>query len=253
MQGVARAGFVASGLVQVLIGVVAIEVALHRSDSQPDQTGALHDVAGAPGGPVVLWAAPVASLALGLWLVVAGVIARNPDRKRRWSGRIREWGRALVYLVVGVEALRVALGADASSARTSRTGSKDLLSVPGGAVVLALLGAAVVVAGGVVVWLGITKRFTRVVRVPRGRRGAAFVLLGRVGYIARGVAVAVVGILFVVAAFTLDPAKAAGLDGALKSFAALPSGEVVLVVLGLGWIAAGLFSVWRAKQAVLDD
>lgn len=253
VQGVARAGFVASGLVQVLIGVVAIEVALHRSDSQPDQTGALHDVAGAPGGPVVLWAAAVASLALGLWLVVAGVIARNPDRKRRWSGRIREWGRALVYLVVGVEALRVALGADASSARTSRTGSKDLLSVPGGAVVLALLGAAVVVAGGVVVWLGITKRFTRVVRVPRGRRGAAFVLLGRVGYIARGVAVAVVGILFVVAAFTLDPAKAAGLDGALKSFAALPSGEVVLVVLGLGWIAAGLFSVWRAKQAVLDD
>jgi hypothetical protein len=253
VQGVARAGFVASGLVQILIGVVAIEVALHRSDSQADQTGALHDVAGAPGGPVVLWAAAIASLALALWLVVAGLIARNPDRRRRWSGRIREWGRAVVYLVVGVEALRVALGADASSARTSRTGSKDLLSVPGGPVVLAVLGAVVVVAGGVVVWLGITKGFIKVVRVPPGPPGTVFVVLGRIGYVARGVAVAVVGVLFVVAAFTLDPKKASGLDGALKSFAALPFGEVVLVALGLGWIAAGLFSVWRAKQAVLDD
>ena len=49
-------------------GVVAIEVALHRSASAPDQTGALHDVAGTPGGPVVLWAAAVAPSALGGWL-----------------------------------------------------------------------------------------------------------------------------------------------------------------------------------------
>ena len=253
VRGVARAGFVASGLIQALIGVVAIEVALHRSASAPDQTGALHDVAGAPGGPVVLWVAAIASFALGLWLVVAGVLARDPDAKRRWSRRLREWGRGLVYLVIGVEAVRVGLGGDASSSRTSRTGSADLLSVPGGSVVLALLGAVVLVSGGVVIRLGITRRFLKVVHVPPGSRGAAFVVIGQVGYIARGVAVAVVGLLFLIAAFTLDPKKASGLDGALKAFAALPFGEVLLFALGVGWIAAGVFSVLRAKQARLDD
>jgi hypothetical protein len=253
VQGIARAGFVASGLVQGLIGVVAIEVALHRSASAPDQTGALHDIAGAPGGLVVLGAAAVASFALGLWLVVAGVLARNPDAKRRWSRRLREWGRAVVYLVIGVEAVRVALGGDASSSRTSRTGSADLLSVPGGSVVLALLGAVVLVSGVVVVGLGVARRFLKVVRVPPGRWGTAFVVIGQVGYIARGVAVAVVGLLFLLAAVTLDPEKASGLDGALRAFAALPFGEALLFAIGVGWIAAGVFSVLRARQARLDD
>ena len=250
---VARAGFVASGLVQGLIGVVAIEVALHRSASAPDQTGALHDLAGAPGGPVVLWAAAAASFALGGWLAVAGVLARNPDPKRRWSTRLREWGRAVVYLAIGVEAVRVGLGGDANSARASRTGSADLLSVPGGSVALALLGAVVLVSGGVVVWLGIARRFLKVVHVPSGRWGTAFVVIGQVGYIARGIAVAVVGLLFLIAAFTLDPTTASGLDGALRAFVALPFGEVLLFAIGVGWIAAGVFSVLRAKQARLDD
>lgn len=253
VQGIARAGFVASGLVQGLIGVVAIEVALHRSASAPDQTGALHDVAGTPGGPVVLWAAAVASFALGLWLVVAGVLARNPEAKRRWSRRLREWGRAIVYLVIGVEAVRVGLGGDASSSRTSRTGSADLLSVPGGSVVLALIGGVVLVSGVVVIWLGLARRFLRVVHVPDGRWGTAFVVLGQVGYVARGIAVAVVGLLLAVAAFTLDPKKASGLDGALHAFAALPFGEALLLAVGAGWIAAGVFSVLRATLARLDD
>ncbi|HET6825695.1 MAG TPA: DUF1206 domain-containing protein [Amnibacterium sp.] len=253
VRGIARAGFVASGSIQGLIGVVAVEVALHRSASAPDQTGALHDIAAAPGGLAVVWAAAVASFALGLWLVVAGLLSRNPEPRRRWSRRLREWGRALVYLVIGVESVRVGLGGDASSSKASRTGSADLLSVPGGSVALALLGAIVLVSGGVVIWLGVSRRFLKVVHVPHGRWGTAFVVVGQVGYVARGLAIGVVGLLFLVAAFTLDPRKASGLDGALRAFAALPFGEVVLLVIGAGWIAAGVFSVLRARQARLDD
>src|SRR5579875_3345544 len=120
VQGIARAGFVASGLVQAVIGVVAIEVGMRTSRSAPDQTGALHDLAGSPGGPVLLWGAAIASFALGVWLVVAGLIASRPDARERWKQRAREWGRALVYLVVGLEAVRVVLGGGASSSRTSR-------------------------------------------------------------------------------------------------------------------------------------
>jgi hypothetical protein len=98
---------------------------------------------------------------------------------------------------------------------------------------------------------GVTKRFLKTIRVPAGSSGRVIVLLGQVGYAARGVAIAVVGVLFVVAAFTLDPQKASGLDGALKSFAGLPFGRVVLIAIGIGWIASGIYSAIRAKLAKL--
>jgi len=77
------------------------------------------------------------------------------------------------------------------------------------------------------------------------------VTLGVVGYVAKGIALFAVGVLFVVAAFTFDPEKASGLDGALKSLADLPFGIVILVAVGIGLIAYGLFLVARSRLARL--
>ncbi len=253
VKGIARGGFVASALVQALIGVIAIEVALHRSGSTPDQTGALEDVARTPGGPIVLWVAAAGSLALGLWLIVSGFLARDSTTKARWGKRARHWGRAVVYLAHrGRSGPRPALGAGASSSSSSRRSSAGLLAVPGGPVLLVLIGAAILVAGGTLIWTGVARRFERFAVVPHGGWGRLFVTLGVIGFVARGLAVGVVGVLLVVAAFTLDPKKAAGLDGALKSLLALPFGEPLLLVIGIGWIVAGVFAVLWARQVRLD-
>ncbi|HEV7623506.1 MAG TPA: DUF1206 domain-containing protein [Amnibacterium sp.] len=252
MRGLARAGFVASGLLQLLVGVIAIEVALHRSGSSADQSGALSDLAKAPGGPLLLWVVTIGSLALAVWLVLAGVLERAPEAKDTWGRRVRDWAKAVVYAAIGLTALRFATGGTSSSSGSARTGSQDLLAVPGGPVLLGLLGLGVVVLGGFLVHRGATKRFVKTIHVPPGAAGRATVVLGQVGYIARGVAIGAVGVLLVVAAFTADPKRATGLDGALKAFATLPFGAVLLVLIGAGWIAGGVYTVIRAKQAVLD-
>ncbi|MCU1474372.1 DUF1206 domain-containing protein [Amnibacterium sp.] len=252
VRGLARAGFVASGLIQLLVGIITIEVALHRSSSSADQSGALSDLAKAPGGPVLLWVVTVGSFALALWLVIAGALERGEDKKGTWGRRIRDWAKALVYAAVGLTALRFAMGGTASSAGSARRGSQDLLAAPGGPVLLGLVGLGVVVLGAFLVHRGAAKRFVKTIRVPSGAAGRATIALGQVGYIARGVAVGAVGVLLVVAAFTADPKRATGLDGALKAFAALPFGAVLLVLIGLGWIAGGVYTIIRAKQAVLD-
>jgi hypothetical protein len=251
-QAAARSGFVASGLVQALVGVLAIQVALSQGGRSADQSGALKTLASAPGGAIVVWIVALGSLALALWLIVDGVLARGRDAKDRWKHRASPWGKAVIYAAIGVTALRVVLGAGSSSSGSTKKGSADLLSVPGGVVLLALIGAGVFVAGVVLVVIGVQKRFLKTIRVPAGDAGRGIVTLGRVGYIARGVAIAMVGVLFVVAAFTTDAKAASGLDGALHTFAGLPFGKVLLVVIGLGWIAGGVYAALRARFGRLD-
>jgi len=114
--------------------------------------------------------------------------------------------------------------------------------------VLVIIGLAVIGIGGYYVFRGAALKFTENITVPR-TFGRAVVALGVVGYVAKGVALGVTGIVFVVAGFTIDPSKATGLDGALKSLVALPYGPVILIVVGIGLIAYGLYCFARARLA----
>jgi Domain of Unknown Function (DUF1206) len=148
--------------------------------------------------------------------------------------------------------LRVALGSGKSSSASSKQGSATVLDLPGGPVLLAIAGLVVVGIGVALIVQGVTKRFEKSIRVPPGDRGRLVVVLGQLGYSARGAAIAVVGVLFVVAAVRSDPGAATGLDGALRAFAGLPFGRVVLALIGAGWIASGVYSILRARLARLD-
>ena len=71
--------------------------------------------------------------------------------------------------------------------------------------------------------------------------------LGQVGYPAKGVALGVVGALFVWSAVTFDPAKASGLDGALRTVLDVPFGKALLTLVALGIAAFGAFCFVRAR------
>ena len=250
-RAAARIGFATSGLLQLLVGVIAVQVAVSGSGQQSDQTGAFGDIAKSPGGAVVLWVGAVGSLALALWFVVKAFLRRGAEPKDRWKERAKDVGKAVLYLVIGVTALRFALGGSSNSASSEQKGTATALGFPGGPVLVTLIGLVVVVLGVALAYRGWTKRFTEELDVPSGTAGRATVALGQAGYLARGIAVVVVGILFIVAAFTADPKKASGLDGALKAFAGLPFGKVVLLAVALGWIASGVYTfvrAWRARM-----
>ncbi len=70
-------------------------------------------------------------------------------------------------------------------------------------------------------------------------------VLGTVGYVGKGIAVAVVGVLIVVAGVRSDPDQATGLDGAFDALRDLPAGSVVLVAVGVGFLAYGVYSFFE--------
>jgi hypothetical protein len=253
MHVLARAGFVASGLLHILIGFIAIALATGTgSGEEADQSGALAQLTQAPGGQFLLWAAAIGFAALGVWLLLSAFLDHSWGGKRSRAAHIVQClAKGVIYLVLAFTALIFARGGTASSAQSNSKLGASLMATPGGVFLVVAIGVALLGVAGYMIFKGVSKRFERDIRVPSGVAGRAVSILGVVGYVARGVALAAVGVLFLVGAATHDASKTTGLDGALKSFVNLPFGVVVLSAIGAGWIAYGIYAFFRARLARL--
>ena len=253
LRGVARSGYVASGLLRVLIGWLALLLAAHVAGARPGTAGAFSVLASITGGVVLLALVAAANLALFAWLIVQGLLHQDSHRLEQWRQRSIFWGRGVVYGVIGLTAAEFELGAHREGDAGERAAGRQLLELPGGAVVLGLLGGAIVVVGVSMMWIGFAFRFVRTIRLPaRTAVRWAVLALGVVGYAAMGATIAVVGGFLVVAAFTSDVSRVGGLDAVLEGFTAGPFGRIVLVAIGAGWIVAGGYALLRARLARLD-
>ncbi|MBO9625203.1 MAG: DUF1206 domain-containing protein [Microbacterium sp.] len=245
---VARAGFVVLGLVHIVIGAIAISVA-GGAGGDADQDGAMAQVRSTPIGGLLLLLIAIGLGALAAWQVISALLVADPEETRKWARRLKAIGITLAYLTVATMALVYAVGGSADSERTSQTLSARVMAAPGGVFLLVLIGAAVVAVGVGFIVGGLTRGFEKTIDVPRGPAGAGIRALGVVGYLAKGVAVGATGSLFLIAALTQDPQKAAGLDAALHGIAQLPWGRAMLWAVAAGLIVYGVFCVARARYA----
>ncbi|MCM3487047.1 DUF1206 domain-containing protein [Kocuria sp. CPCC 205258] len=244
----ARAGYVAAGLLHVMIGVIALRVATGGSGSA-DQSGAVAALAGSPGGTVLLWACFLGCAALAVFLfseIFFGATQRS-DRDRL-KHRVKMGGQAVVYGAIGAVFGTYALGGTSDSSGSTQSLSARLMAHPAGTVLLIVVGLGLVVAGAFFVHRGVTRSFREnLKRLPPGTAGRAVMWLGTAGYAAKGVALAVLGVLVVVATVRSDPEQSSGLDGALKALQEQPFGAWILGAVALGLICYGVFMVVRAR------
>lgn len=241
----ARVGYAVNGVIHILIGGIALSVAF-GDGGDADQGGALAQVAEAPLGFALLWFLAGGLFALGLFQVLETVLVRGTD-KDDWADRAKEGGKAIAYLAVGASAATYALGGSPDSGDQAQSLSAQLLASPGGVVLLVVLGLGVAAVGAYFVTKGIRQKFLDDLALPNGSRKKTATVLGVLGYVSKGVAIAIVGVLFVVAAVSSDTSEATGLDGALKTLAELPFGNVLLFVVAFGLAAYGVYCFIRAR------
>jgi len=247
-RAIARIGYVVLGVVHIVIGAIAVSVAT-GGGGEADQGGAMEQIGRTPAGLLLLWAIAIGLVALAAWQIAEAFLERDPDAKKKWGHRIKSAGTALAYLAIAFTALVYALGGRSDSSQSSQGLTAQLLMAPGGVFVIVVIGLIVLAIGIAFIVRGGTRGFEKHLALPDGVARKGIVSFGVVGYIAKGIAVAVTGVLFVIAAFTHDPQKAGGLDSALHALAELPFGAFVLWVVAAGLIVYGLFCFARARYA----
>ena len=264
VRALARGGYAASGAVHVLIGLLVLTLAFGVS-GEADQSGALRAIAGAPLGLAVLWIIAVLLWALALYHLIEAFVLRGGGATEKtaalktalttalttWGRRISEAGQAVVFAALGAVAASVALGARTEGNRSAEDASRGVLALPGGDIVLGLVGLGVAAGGVAFVVMGVMRSFEKKMSIPKDGVGPFVTTLGVVGYIAKGVALAIVGVLLVVAAVTSDASQAGGLDDAFDTLHGLFLGPVLVGLVGAGFIAYGLFLFFRARYARL--
>jgi hypothetical protein len=251
-----RVGLVGKGVLFAVIGVLAIQLATGDA-ANASKSGAVQWVASQPFGKFLLVALTVSLFALAAWRLLDAWLG-DPVEGSEAKDRVKYLVSGVLYLVLAGTALTVTIanwsgGASSGAGSASGSGGSDtqqqatgvVLDWPAGQWLVALAGIAVIGYAAYQVKKNVVDaRFTE--RLEVGETHWA-VRLGRVGYGARTVVYAVIGWLLVQAAVTYDPAKTAGLSGALKELAGNGIGQVVLWVVAFGLLGFGAFCVAEAK------
>jgi hypothetical protein len=246
----ARGGYVASGVLHVLVAWLAVQLALGRPTGQADESGAFRTIAQMPGGEVLLWAVAVGFAALAVWQFATAVVG-GPNVERKAAARAKSVAKGVLYAALAVAGVRYAQGAGGTG-RSEESMTAGVLAMPGGRWLVGGVGLAIVAIGVYHVVKGLRRKFLRDLAGTGGRAvGRVVVRLGQVGYVAKGIALGVVGGLVVAAAATADASRAGGLDDALRTIRDQPFGAVLLLVIGLGIAAFGFYSFARARFARL--
>jgi uncharacterized protein YbdZ (MbtH family) len=241
LETAARIGYAVNGVLHIVIGAIALRLAFGSKGSSADQSGALGSMAQNGFGLFVLWLAVVAWLGLALWQVTEAISGGWET-----SDRLKAAAKAVVYLALSWTAFKFASGTGTSSKQQSADFTASLMKQPAGTWLVGIVGLAIIGVGVYHVVKGWRKKFLQDLETHPSEW---IVKAGRVGYIAKGIALAIVGGLFVLAAVRHKPSEARGLDGALRNLLGAPGGPFLLGLVALGLIAFGVYSFGRARHA----
>jgi hypothetical protein len=241
VETLARVGYGASGLLHLVMGYIALKVAWSGSGEKADQSGALALLAGNTAGRLLLWVLVVGFWGLALWQLTEAIVGRGET-----SDRAKAAAKFVMYLTLGWAAFGFARGQGNSSSDQTQGFTAELMSHTGGQLLVGAIGLAVIGVGIYHVHKGWSQKFLRHLVEHPGRWAT---IAGRVGYIAKGIALAVVGGLFVTAALHENSSEASGLDGALRTLRDQPFGQWLLTLVALGLAAYGIYSFSRARHA----
>ncbi|GAA1416218.1 hypothetical protein AUR04nite_28700 [Glutamicibacter uratoxydans] len=248
VKRVARLGYISNAVLHIMLGILAIAVAA-GSHAEADQGGALGAIAKQPLGAVVLWICAAGAVLLGIWSVVQALLPHPRKLKR-----LKLAGTGVVFLLLAGAFMQFAWGGHSDSGKSTSSFSVALMQYTGGRALLVLIGLAFIGVGVYFVYRGVTRRFLKDVDASsHAGLQKTMTISGVIGYPAKGIVLAAVGLLFIVSTVQGDPKESTGVDGALKAVRSQDYGPTMLILLGAGLLAYGIFLAFRSRYDSMDS
>ena len=245
---VARAGLTARGVIYILVGWVAVLVALGHSSREADQQGALHLLAGKSYGLVSLWLLGLGFAGYALWRLSEAAFGVTGDRPGA-GPRLKSLARAVIYAGLSYLTFTVITGTDRSQSARQQDMTATAMQHPAGRVLVGVAGLVIVACGITLVVEGARKKFMKYLQTAQMSARVRHVakLLGVTGTIARGLVFALAGVLVIDAAVAHKASESGGIDKALLTLRDQPFGEFLMMLAALGLIIFGVYGLCEAR------
>jgi Domain of Unknown Function (DUF1206) len=243
----ARAGLTARGVIYILVGWVAVLVALGHSSREADQLGALQLLAGKPYGLVSLWLLGIGFAAYALWRLSEAAFGVSGEPGA--GPRFKSLARAVIYAGLSYLTFTVISGTSKSQSGQQQDITATVMHHPAGRWLVGIAGLVIVVCGLALVVEGARKKFMKHLQTAQMSAKTLRVvrLLGMTGTIARGLVFALVGVLVVDAAITHKASQSGGIDKALLTLRDQPFGEFLMLLAALGLLVFGVYGLCEAR------
>src|SRR5450759_2974997 len=250
MEVLTRLGYGVRGVIYIVMGILAVQVALGKGGALASPQDAIAAIGKQPAGMILLWVVLIGILAYSVWGLVRAIwdpLHKGSDTKGILT-RIGYLASAVGYAFLAYTTYGFINGASQSASGSPAKLLASVMAMPMGRWAIALVGLIVVVVGLYQIMLGIKagfeKQFQTYDLTPKEAKLATDV--GRFGTAARGVVFALVGGLIFLAAYNSNPSQPVGIDAALATLLHQPYGIWLLGIIAVGLVAFGFYSLLGA-------
>jgi len=244
----ARLGYVAKGVVYLVIGFLALREALGAG-------GAMKSIGSQPFGGVMLTLLAIDLACYALWKLVQGVLDADGKSSAPHGilRRVGYVGSAAIHGTFAFTAAQSILGAEDSS-EDAATASALAYQPPLGQILVGLVGLGVIGVGLYQLYAAYKAMFRADLRLDLMSEAQErwVTYAGRVGTAARAVAISLAGAFVVLAAYQSDPGETRSLGAALESLQQQPLGSYMLGAIAVGLLVYGVFMFAIARYRRID-
>lgn len=249
---IARGGYLAKGIVYLIVGGLAALAAAGLGGSSGGTKEALNELARQPFGGIMLGAMALGLFAYALWRLVQALLdAEDVGHDLKGIGvRLGFVISGAVYAGLGVYCIDLLRDVAASSGEASaKDRTAELMSHPGGIYLVFAVGLVFLGVGLRQLWRAITRSYLKNWHMVEMSDAQQWLAEGatRWGLSARGLVFLIIGLFLCIAALRQDPDQAQGLGGALQVLARQPFGPWLLGAVALGLMGYGAYCIVNAR------